>query len=387
FYKIRKTKIENKGTYLLVPTDGQLPTFSFFRLLFFDNSVGLTPEECDKIIDHERVHMSELHSLDILLLEFVKIIFWFNPVVWLVRKHVEDIHEYIADQKIIKKTDESDYSSLLAKMALQKMSLSIGHHFNKSLTLKRITMMKKPSNRIKSWKVATLIPIVLLVVVAIACNDEVINDLDAVMETSAQTAVPDHLMKDMEILKKNHPEADFVYLEFSEESEEAFQRLRLKLDEYDPESIGLVDMNKTEKRIGLIINKNGALKKVAKSEFDSEGLEIFTIVDEPATPPGGDFQQYYSQVGQTLKYPEQARKLGVEGKVYVQFIVQKDGSLKNVQVVKGIGAGCDMEAKKTIESLTGWSPGKQNGLAVNQKLVLPISFNLGNPTAEKTEDN
>lgn len=387
FYKLRKADVTARVNYYLIPTNGQLPTFSFFDLLFFDNSNELTPEEQSKIIDHEIVHIKEWHSLDIIMFELTKIVFWINPVVWIFRNHIEDIHEYIADQKIIKKTNESDYSSLLAKMALKKMSLSLGHHFNKSLTLKRITMMKKPSERIKSWKLAALAPIILLVIITFSCNDDVVNDMNEIMETSVQKEVPEHLKTDFELLKKNNPEANFVYMEFSGESEEAFQRLMSKVDEYDPNSIGAIDVNKEEKRIGVILNKNGALKSITKSEMTEDGIEIFVVVDEFATPPGGSFEEYYTLIAQTLRYPAQARKLGIEGKVYVQFIVQKDGSLSNVKVAKGIGGGCDREAKTTIENLKGWSPGKQGGVAINQRIVLPISFNLSPKKATSNGDS
>lgn len=377
FYTLKRNYVEKRAKHVFIPTDGQLPTFSFFKLLFFDNSEGLTTDESTKIIEHEQVHIDEYHSLDIIFLEVVKIIFWINPMSWVIRKQLEDIHEYIADQQVIKQTNESDYSSLLAKMALKKMSLSLGHHFNKSLTLKRITMMKKPSNKIKKWKLATMLPIVLIVVVAFSCNDEVMNDIDDVMETASQTAIPERFMDDLKRLQESNPDANFAYMEFSGDTEEAFSRLKLKLDEIDPSTIGLVDIDKEEKRIGVLVNKNGALKSVAKSEIEIDGSEVFQIVDDPATPPGGSYADYYSKIAEVLKYPKSAKEAGIEGKVYIQFIIKADGSLSDVKAVKGIGGGCDEEAVAAIESITGWSPGKQNDVAVNQRLILPISFSLG----------
>ena len=78
-----------------------------------------------------------------------------------------------------------------------------------------------------------------------------------------------------------------------------------------------------------------------------------------------------------MKYPSQARRMGIEGRVFVEFIVDKDGTLTNVKAIKGIGAGCDEEAERVIKNHPKWNPGKQRGKAVKQKIVLPITFKLG----------
>jgi len=104
--------------------------------------------------------------------------------------------------------------------------------------------------------------------------------------------------------------------------------------------------------------------------------EIFTVVEETAEPDGG-MEAFYKYLKNELKYPKQARKMNVEGKVFVQFIVDKDGSLTDVKVMKGIGAGCDEEAIRVMQEAKKWKPGKQRGRAVKQKIVVPIVFKLG----------
>ncbi|MCU0448387.1 MAG: TonB family protein [Bernardetiaceae bacterium] len=111
---------------------------------------------------------------------------------------------------------------------------------------------------------------------------------------------------------------------------------------------------------------------VAEEEVD----QIFTIVEEAAEPTGG-MTEFLKYVGKTMKYPSQARRMGVEGKVYVEFIIDKDGSITNVKSVKGIGAGCDEEAVRVIQEAPKWKPGKQRGRPVKQKIVIPIAFKLG----------
>lgn len=101
---------------------------------------------------------------------------------------------------------------------------------------------------------------------------------------------------------------------------------------------------------------------------------IFITVEENAVPEGG-YEAYYKYLKKTLKYPSQARRMGTEGKVYVQFVVDKEGLVTEAKVIKGIGGGCDEEALRIMEG-TKWSPGKQRGRAVKQRIVMQIVFRL-----------
>jgi protein TonB len=103
--------------------------------------------------------------------------------------------------------------------------------------------------------------------------------------------------------------------------------------------------------------------------------EIFEIVEEGAAPTGG-MTAFLKWVGENMKYPAQARRMGIEGKVFVQFVVDKDGSLKDIKVLRGIGGGCDEEAIKVLQKAAKWTPGKQRGKAVKQRMSLPITFKL-----------
>jgi protein TonB len=129
------------------------------------------------------------------------------------------------------------------------------------------------------------------------------------------------------------------------------------------------------------------IEEVIISEQPEEEVaeEIFVIVEDPTHPEGG-LKAFYEYVGNRLKYPAQARRMGIEGKVFVQFIVDKQGNITDVTVAKGIGAGCDEEAIRVLRGLDSngkrykdfpkWVPGKQRGVAVKQRLILPITFKL-----------
>jgi periplasmic protein TonB len=115
---------------------------------------------------------------------------------------------------------------------------------------------------------------------------------------------------------------------------------------------------------------------VAPVEEKEDVDQIFSVVEEGAEPKGG-MPAFYKYVGEKIKYPAQARRMGVEGRVFVEFVVNRDGSIVDVKSIKGIGAGCDEEAVRIVQSAPAWKPGKQRGKAVRQKMVIPIIFKLG----------
>ncbi|MBX2899247.1 MAG: energy transducer TonB [Cyclobacteriaceae bacterium] len=108
---------------------------------------------------------------------------------------------------------------------------------------------------------------------------------------------------------------------------------------------------------------------------DEKADEIFTVVEVSAEPKGGR-AAFYKYVGENIQYPAQARRMGIQGRVFVEFVVNKDGALTDVVVVKGIGAGCDEEALRIVKNAPAWNPGRQRGHAVKQRMVIPITFML-----------
>ncbi|HNT48962.1 MAG TPA: energy transducer TonB [Cyclobacteriaceae bacterium] len=115
---------------------------------------------------------------------------------------------------------------------------------------------------------------------------------------------------------------------------------------------------------------------VAPVEEKEDVDQIFSVVEETAEPKGG-MPAFYKYISEKMKYPAQARRMGVEGRVFVEFVVNRDGSIVDVKFIKGIGAGCDEEAVRVVQSAPAWKPGKQRGKPVRQKMVIPIIFKLG----------
>ena len=108
---------------------------------------------------------------------------------------------------------------------------------------------------------------------------------------------------------------------------------------------------------------------------EEKAEEIFTIVEQQPQPIGG-FSAFYSYVGENLKYPKLAQRGNIQGRVYIEFVVEKDGSITDIKTMKGIGGGCDEEACRIIGNAPKWNPGKQRGQPVRVKMVIPILFKL-----------
>jgi TonB family protein len=121
--------------------------------------------------------------------------------------------------------------------------------------------------------------------------------------------------------------------------------------------------------------QNGKL--IAGISYDSLGNQYNYDVIEKAAEPKKGMMGFYQHVARTLRYPASARRYGIEGKVFVEFVVNEDGSISDVKSIKGIGYGCDEEAVKAIQSSLHWLPGIQRGQVVKQRMVLPITFKLG----------
>jgi bla regulator protein BlaR1 len=152
--------IINKPNYKLVISNENQPPFSFFNYLFISNSLLNQQEDSDKIIQHELAHIEGNHSLDVLLLELICILFWFNPMVYLYKKHLQDVHEYLADSEVTKHTSIKKYGHLLMRQALPSIQFALSNYFNHSQLKKRITMMtKKESSKWAYAKFAFVLPI------------------------------------------------------------------------------------------------------------------------------------------------------------------------------------------------------------------------------------
>ena len=150
-----------------------------------------------------------------------------------------------------------------------------------------------------------------------------------------------------------------------------------------PEIIEVPDEEEIEEEIEVEMDIEMDEETVVDDIVETEEVEeeedvdqIFTILENNAEYPGG-MKAFYKFVGKRMKYPKQAQRMGIEGKVYVQFVIETNGKLTDIKVVRGIGGGADEEAIRVLKMCPKWAPGKQRGRAVRQRMVIPINFKLG----------
>ena len=149
-----------------------------------------------------------------------------------------------------------------------------------------------------------------------------------------------------------------------------------------PQIIEVPDEKKIEEEIDInmdtVVSEETKVEeiKIVEQEVEKEDVDqIFSIVEEQATYKGG-LASFYEFVGKKIKYPAQAKRMNIEGKVFVEFVIERDGRLTDVKAIKGIGGGCDEEAVRVVMSSPGWNPGKQRGKPVRTRFVIPINFRL-----------
>ena len=138
------------------------------------------------------------------------------------------------------------------------------------------------------------------------------------------------------------------------------------------------DVEVEDIEINAEMDQNEVMEEYVAPEIVEEEVveaEVFTIVEEMPSYPGGDAKMY-EYLGKNIKYPQIARESSIQGRVFVNFVVEPDGSVTNVKVLRGIGGGCDEEAMRVVKSMPHWKPGKQRGKAVRVSYTLPVVFKL-----------
>lgn len=186
WYKRHNTRYKKKG-YFFVKTEGSLPTFSFLNYLFWDDSQDLSEEEKDQIISHEEVHIQQKHSMDILGIELLKIVFWFNPLLFLYKNLLEEAHEFYADAKAAMHTNSVVYTKLLVKSTFSQMGLAYGSHFKKNQTLKRVQMLSK-EKKINFLKLLIPLPIAALLFFIFSFEAQLYNTVEVNNYTIEETS-------------------------------------------------------------------------------------------------------------------------------------------------------------------------------------------------------
>jgi TonB family protein len=372
---IRKSKTVAQGQLYVAESYQKNPPFSFFNYVFIGQAAELTQREKDQIIAHEAVHARQWHSLDILLLNIIGIFFWFNPVLKIYKNIFIQLHEFEADARSVKDEEMNDYCNLLARVALLSADIRIANHFSNSLTLKRIQMMRTSKLKIRTWKLAAMIMIIPAFFLLLSCQDQLMNDVtDLAKSSSVAIDMPEEVQKQFDQMKAAHPELQLVVMEIKDSELDKLEDVR-KVVESKGTITSMNFITPTAKgsepmRHFVIIEYNDQVASLAERSKENN---VYTVVEESASPEGG-IETFYGFLAKNISYPKDAREAGVQGKVFVSFIVEPDGSLSDLNVVKGVNELLDAEALRVVKLSPKWTPGKHEGVVVRQKMVLPINF-------------
>jgi TonB family protein len=378
FLLIRRFKSSGR---IIEIDDPSFFAFSFMQYIFISQAFGLSEGDKERIIRHEEVHRKKLHSIDIFVIELVQILFWFNPFLRHYKHELSVVHEFEADATSVQPGDVDDYCSLLAKAAISSANLSLVNHFNSSLTLKRITMMRTIKKKIRQWKTFFILVFGAAFFVVVSCQDQIVAEMQTLSETTTILGdFPAHLHSEVQRIQLKHPGVPLAFVEAESSNAE-------KLRKYSAESVLYLNVRKDKDlngnvisdRIEMIVRTDGAVSKlgdISKSEDN-----VFLVVEEPASPVGG-ITSFYEKLSAELRMPEEAWAKGIGGKVFVELIVEPDGTTSDHKVIKGIGLGCDEEAVRAVTAVNiPWNPAKQRGVPVRQRYVLPVTF-MPNPAIE-----
>lgn len=320
--------------------------FSFFNIMVVDPEIP----ESDAIISHEKVHMRQWHSADVLFMELVAIINWFNPIVYFYKKEIKHIHEFIADEVAAEQMlSKSDYAILLFSNTLGVSSGQLSNNFfNKSLLKRRIMMLNKnKSNKAGLWKYGFTAPLFVLMLV-----------FSAAIASSKDNALSIDSEETLTFLEKPVTISELPALKLA------------ALDENQDLTGG-----KSAKEVSQAINKSVRALEMKKG---SSTVDTLIVQTQPGlqTEYQGGIQGFGAYLAANMKYPEEAKAKNVQGRVIISFIVQKDGSIDEVTVVRGIESSLDAEAVRVIKSSPKWKPQIVNGEPVKVAYTMPINFNL-----------
>ena len=337
------------GTTICVTGNADLAPFSWMHYIVMNRSDYDVSDAA--ILAHERGHIRLHHSCDVLLVDLLTALQWFNPAMWMLRSDLRAIHEYEADAAVLSQgINARQYQYLLITKAGGIGGYSLANGITHSALKNRITMMTNKTS--KSSHLLKLLALLPIVGVTLALNAETVTDY-VYNNDEPQKQVPVKKGKQNAAIKNNGK----TILQVVEAQDQ-----------------------KTEAEAPKSEQKQYEATVTYEIKEDSP-QDVFDVVEKMPEFPGG-VQELLGFLSKTIKYPAEAEKAGTQGRVIATFVVRKDGSISDARVVKSVDPLLDAEALRVINAMPAWIPGTQNGKPVNVKYTVPISFRLDGKTKE-----
>ena len=362
------------GTVVCV-APGDVSPFSWMKYIVLSRSDYEANDA--SILAHERGHIRRHHSLDLLLVDSLTALQWFNPAMWMLRQDLRAIHEYEADAAVLSQgINMRQYQYLLIQKAVSQCGYSVANGISHSTLKNRINMMlHKNSSRASLLKLLALTPIVGM---TLALQAETVNDY-VIEQPQNQTKV----------VKKGNQNAQVKVgtkkVEVKAVKPAAQAQTKAKKDATVKNVV--VKAKKDAPTVSNVVVKTKkdplAEGDVAIGVIDNDKDDrVWDVVEQMPKFPGGD-AGLMDFLHKSIKYPAEAEKAGKQGRVVVVFVVGKDGAVNNAKVVRSVDEKLDAEALRVINAMPKWQPGKQNGQDVNVKFTLPVTFRLNKPAEKK----
>lgn len=436
-------KIDDTTVHLLPRPEGP---FSFFRWIFVYPDAH-TGEELHEILTHERTHARQWHSIDVMIGELACIVCWFNPFAWLMKREIRTNLEYMADEKVLETGHDSrTYQYHLLGLSHHKAAATIYNSFNVLPLKKRITMMNKRRTRaIGRTKYLMFLPLAALLMivsnieaVARATQKITAEVMEAVTpaETPEVQPQPENIaplpkQEPDNIAPSSQPEMNVAPIPQQEKSKKVTYKGKIVDDEAgnpisdvkiiidhkyqsitkstvnaqgefrietSPEASILFEHTKsdgsklvrfcTPKVLAQMNPDNMVIELIPYIDIKTAATEadVYEVVENMPEFPNGGMTALMKYLSDNIRYPEAAHKAGIQGRVTVQFVVGKDGSIGNVSILRGVNADLDAEAIRVISSMPKWKPGTQKGEPVKVKYTVPVMFRLAPEPVEKIDE-
>ena len=432
--KISGNRYEREDGTNLIFTDRTDNAFSFLGYIFI-NPLKFTDDEKRLIIEHEREHIRHFHSIDLILIELLIVLQWFNPFAYIARRKLIEIHEFIADNGVIQKgADPYSYQNLLLSVVSSSCLPTVGNQLSALITKKRIAMIGKPLNQTGRWiNFLILVPIAIILIIGTSAfnprpieknfNNEKTHTIKLTdsttfrfLEKRAQNEIKDVWLKDFSmdlapnssqsysiILKKG--EIYNVHLLSGNKDEKLGMKIVYNKSETEKETVAdnifkysqlsflpnktgsftIIISNPTaiNKKALLVLTLKGT-NEIVKNTSNNQNLqdtgndkeEPFMVVEQMPVFGNGKEDEFKTWITTNLQYPKIATENGIQGRVFVQFIIEKDGSITNAKVIRGVDPALDKEALRIIQLSPKWNPGTQRGKPVRVQYTFPITFVL-----------
>ena len=381
-------------------------------------------EELNEILTHERTHVCQWHSVDVLVGELACIVCWFNPFAWLMKREIRTNLEYMADEKVLETGHDSrTYQYHLLGLSHHKAAATIYNSFNVLPLKRRITMMNKRRTReIGRTKYLMFLPLAALLMIvsnieAVAratqkIASEVIEsvkpDETAAVQSQSQSqgTVTTQSQTALTQPQQGKPEKVTYKGKLTDEAGNPLGDVQIITDrKFQSTTVSTVNTDgefrvETSSEAGIIFEYTGKdgrklmrgyrADELAKMGPDNLVIVLIPVVSSPhgADPnvfevvekmpefPNGGMPGLMKYLSDNIRYPEAAKVAGIQGRVTVVFVVDKDGSVTNVETLRGVDAELDKEAIRVISAMPKWIPGMQKGKAVKVRYTVPVMFRL-----------